>query len=118
MYSKSSFLDLRLLSKDFRRRLLLLWCWCSTSLLLSLSAGNRIEADLRGSEGYINLASEGLDVVGLLLEFGVVGLLFLGVVGLPDMDPVRKSGNLYGETVRFSKSFFGMVEVNENAPAL
>lgn len=50
----------------------------------------------------INLASEGLDVVGLLLEFGVVGLLFLGVVGLPDMDPVRKSGNLYGETVRFS----------------
>jgi len=48
------------------------------------------------------LASEGLRVVGLLLEFGVVGLLLVGVVDLFERDPVRKSGNLYGETVLFS----------------
>lgn len=47
------------------------------------------------------LALEGFGVVGLL-GFGVVGLLVFGVVGLLDRDPVRKSGNLYGETVRFS----------------
>lgn len=34
-------------------------------------------------------------------EFGVVGLLLFGVVGLLT-DPERKSGNLCGETVRFS----------------
>lgn len=51
VYSMSSFLDLRLLSKAFRRRLLLLG-YCSTSLAGSLSAYNRIEDDLRGSEGY------------------------------------------------------------------
>jgi len=48
------------------------------------------------------LASEGFRVVGLLLEFGVVGLLVIGVVGLLERDPVRKSGNLYGEIVIFS----------------
>jgi hypothetical protein len=48
------------------------------------------------------LALEGFGVVGLL-GFGVVGLLGFGVVGLLlDRDPVRKSGNRYGETDRFS----------------
>lgn len=51
----------------------------------------------------LNLASEGLVAVVLLLEFGVVGLLVFGVVDLLDIDPVRKSGNLCGDTVRFSK---------------
>lgn len=47
------------------------------------------------------LSLEGFGVVGLLL-FGVVGLLDFGVVGLLDRDPLRKSGNLCGETVLFS----------------
>lgn len=47
------------------------------------------------------LAFEGL-VAFLLLEFGVVDLLVFGVVDLLDIDPVRKSGNLCGETVLFS----------------
>ena len=88
------------------------------SLPWSLSADNRIEDDLRGSEGYLCLALEGFGVVGLL-GFGVVGLLILGVVGLlDDRDPVRRRGNRYGETDRLSKSFLGMVEVNEKAPDL
>jgi len=40
--------------------------------------------------------------VVLLLEFGVVDLPDFGVVDLLDIDPVRESGNLCGETVRFS----------------
>lgn len=47
------------------------------------------------------LALEGFGVVGLL-GFGVVGLLLFGVVGLLDRDPVRRSGNRYGETARLS----------------
>lgn len=35
------------------------------------------------------------------LEVGVVALEF-GVVGLLERDPARKSGNRWGETVRFS----------------
>jgi len=49
----------------------------------------------------LTLAFEGL-VVLLLLEFGVVDLPVFGVVDLLDIDPVRESGNLCGETVRFS----------------
>lgn len=114
----SSFLDLRLLSKAFRRRLLLLG-YCSTSLAGSLSAYKRIEDDLRGSEGYLCLALEGFGVVGLL-GFGVVGLLIFGVVGRLDRDPVRRRGNRYGDTDCLSKSFLGMLEeeVNEKAPDL
>lgn len=37
-------------------------------------------------------------MVGLLLGFGVVDLLVFGVVALLDKEPVRKSGNLCGET--------------------
>lgn len=37
-----------------------------------------------------------------LLGFGVVDLLRFGVVGLLDRDPVRRSGNRYGETDRLS----------------
>lgn len=110
MYSVSSFLDLRRLSKAFKRRLLLLG-YCSTSLPFSLSAGNRIEADFRGSEGYRLLALR-FGVVGLL-DFGVVGRIEFGVIGLFERDPERKSGNRYGETVLFSNSFLGMVEVKE-----
>lgn len=51
----------------------------------------------------LTLAFEGL-VVALLLEFGVVDLPVFGVVDLLDIDPVRESGNLCGETVRFSIS--------------
>jgi hypothetical protein len=40
-------------------------------------------------------------VVGLL-EFGVVGRVEFGVTDLFERDPERKSGNRYGETVRFS----------------
>jgi hypothetical protein len=43
----------------------------------------------------------GFGVVGLL-GFGVVGLLGFGVVGLLDREPVRRSGNRYGETDRLS----------------
>lgn len=71
--------------------------------MLFTSEDSRIEADLRGSEGYLTLAFEGL-VVALLLEFGVVDLPVFGVVDLLDIDPVRESGNLCGETVRFSIS--------------
>lgn len=106
----SSFFDLRRLSKAFRRRLLLLG-YCSTSLTFSLSAGNRIEADFRGSEGYRRLGL-GFGVVGLL-ELGVVGRVELGVTDLLERDPDRKSGNRYGETVLLSNSFLGMVAVKE-----
>lgn len=41
-------------------------------------------------------------MVGLLL-IGVAGLLDFGVVGLLDRDPLRKRGNLCGETVLFSE---------------
>lgn len=37
-----------------------------------------------------------------LLEFGVVGRVELGVIDLLEIDPERKSGNRYGETVLFS----------------
>lgn len=90
---------------------------CSTSLPLSLSADNRIEADFRGSEGYLCFVLEGFGVIGLL-GFGVVDLLIFGVVDLLVRDPVRRSGNRYGETDRLSKSFLGMVEVNEKGPGL
>lgn len=54
VYSMSSFFDLRRLSKALSRRLLLLG-YCSTSLPFSLSAGSRIDADFRGSEGYYGI---------------------------------------------------------------
>lgn len=109
----SSFLDFRRLSNALRRRLLLL-VFCSVSLEFSLSACRRIEADFRGSEGY---CLEGFGVVGLLLELGVVGRDFLGVVGRLANDPERRRGNRCGETVRLSDSFLcDVVPENEKLP--
>jgi hypothetical protein len=52
-------------------------------------------------EGFGVIGLLGFGVVGLL-GFGVVGLLGFGVVGLLDREPVRRSGNRYGETDRLS----------------
>lgn len=45
---------------------------------------------------------EGFGVVGLLLEFGVVGLDLLGVVERLARDPDRRRGNRCGEIVLLS----------------
>jgi hypothetical protein len=52
-------------------------------------------------------------VIGLL-GFGVVDLLIFGVVDLLVRDPVRRSGNRYGETDRLS-SIHVKKNVNSNS---
>lgn len=54
-------------------------------------------------------ALEGFGVIGLV-GFGVLDLLVFGVVGLLDRDPVRRSGNRYGETDRFSSIHVNKIE--------
>lgn len=106
MNNVSSFFDFRLLSNALSRRLLLLGCR-SVSFGFSFSSWTRIETDFHESERYRCLSTP---------EFGVVGLLDFGVVGLEARDPERRSGKRCGETDLLSCSFLGAELAKENDP--
>lgn len=110
LFKLAFFLDLRILSKAFNSRMLLLEC-CSISFCLVFPAWECTDSDLQGAEGYRVIA---------LVDFGVVMLLV--------REPERMSCDRRGETplfsrgetetIFFSNSLLDKIFVNSNIEGL